>query len=188
MRHMKFWLVILLLQSTAASCAELTILTNHGYVAFAPGDDWPVISTQTHLPVAVMAFQIPNASDEGTPDSTNLSISLYDLSTERGRNAFERSGSQLGSQSPSQEDIGTWRVIRQESTQGATRYTILDAQDSKIADVAVGIRLAWPHLETNAITYNGEMEAIFRGFISSVHGARGPYIPRNGEVIRRPGG
>jgi hypothetical protein len=187
MRNIRFWLAIVLFHVAAADAVELKILTDHGYVAFAPGDDWPVISTQTHLPVAVMAFQIPNAADEGTPDSTNLSISLYDLGTERGRDAFARSGAQLGLQPPSVENIGAWRVIRQESTQGATSYTILDAQRSTGADVAVSVRLAWPHLASNRAAYDAEMEAILRGFISSVHGEKGPYTPKDGEVIRRPG-
>jgi hypothetical protein len=162
---------------------EFKILTNNGLVAFTADSDWSVIAAQPRLPVAVMAFQILNTADDGTPDSTNLAISLYGLGVEEGRDAFARSTRKWGQSAPSVETIGPWRVLRQEARQGSTNYTVLDAQRS---DIAVSVRLAWPHLSNNTATYDSDMEAIFRHFIASVYGRNGPYSPKEGEIIRRP--
>ena len=185
MKWVVYWFV-LLLRLNAAHAVELKILTDDGFVAFSPGADWPIVATQTHLPVAVMAFQVPNASDVGSPDSTNLSISLYSLGTDRGRNAFAKMGTPLGLKPPSIEVVGSWSIYRQEALQAETMYTILDAKRSEVADVAVAVRLAWPHLSSNPKNYNEDMEALFRGFLSSIYGTKGPYKPKDGEVIRRP--
>jgi len=170
----------------APSSIEFKIITNNGFVAYTAGAAWSVIAAQSRLPVAAMAFQILNPADAGTPDSTNLAISLYDLGSEKGRDAFARSPKKWGETDPSAETIGPWLVFRQEMRQGSTDYTVLDAQQSDIADVAVNVRLAWPHLPKNAATYDADMEAVFRRFIASVYGGNGPYSPKEGEVVRRP--
>ncbi|MGD0836010.1 MAG: hypothetical protein ABSB49_05115 [Polyangia bacterium] len=43
---------------------------------------------QTKLPVAVWGFQIRDPADEGTPHSTNVGVSFYDLNTPEGQRAF----------------------------------------------------------------------------------------------------
>jgi len=60
-----------------AEAIELKILTTKGFVAFTVEDDWRVLSMQTKPPIAFAIFQVPNFADEGTPESTNLVISLF---------------------------------------------------------------------------------------------------------------
>jgi hypothetical protein len=177
---------LLLAQLSVANAMELKILTTNGFVGFEPEKNWPVIATQSHLPIAVMAFQIPNAADAASADSTNLAISLFDLGTERGRDGFANAGAQLGRDAPTVETSGSWRILRQEAAHGGTVYTILDGKCAAIADVAVSVRLAWPHLASNPATYDRDMDALFRKFLASVHGQTGPYTPKEGEVVRRP--
>ncbi|MDX8399366.1 MAG: hypothetical protein R8K20_03865 [Gallionellaceae bacterium] len=170
--------------ATAIADVEMKIVTKGGSVAFTVGDDWPVISMQSKLPIAAAGFQIPNLADEGTPESTSLAFMLYDLSAERGRTVFEAPIKLYGSAVPKIEHYGEWAVYRQEALQGATRYTIIDAKRSNIADVSVSARLAWPHLESNPKTYDSHMESVFRAFLGSVRGALWLYTPRPNEVIR----
>lgn len=172
---------------TAAQAVELTILTGNGHVAFSAVDEWPVVAAQTHLPTAVMAFQIPNSADEGTPDSTNLSLSLYDLGTPQGQKAFAALHVPSDSTPCPASAIDAWETSCTKARQGDTTYTIMDARRHEVADVAVNVRLAWPHLSSNPGDYDTRMKAVFRDFVLSVHGAKGPYEPRNGEVAMRPG-
>lgn len=172
--------------SIEAIAVELKIVTKGGYVSFTVGDTWPVISMQSKLPIAAAGFQIPNPVDEGTSDSSNLALNLYDLSTEPGRTAFEKPVKQYGVKAPKIENFGEWTLYQQEAMQGATRYTILDAKKSSVADVSVSARLAWPHLKSNPKTHDSQMFSVFKVFLESVHGDLGPYVPLQNEVIRRP--
>jgi hypothetical protein len=172
--------------TTAIADVGLTIVTKGGSVAFTVGDDWSVIAMQSKLPIATAGFQIPNSSDEGTSESTNLALLLYDLSTERGRTAFDIPIKQYGTEAPKIEHFGEWAVYRQEALHGIMRYTIIDAKRSNVADVSVSARLAWPHLESNPKTYDSQMEFVFLTFLGSVRGELGQYSPRQNEVVRRP--
>lgn len=172
--------------TTAIADVRLTIITKGGSVAFTVGDDWPVIAMQSKLPIATAGFHIPNPADEGAPESTNLALMLYDLSTERGRTAFEAPIKQYGTETPKIEHFGEWAVYRQDALQGAMRYTIIDAKKSNVADVSVSARLAWPHLKSNPKNYDAQMEFVFFTFLGSVSGELGQHTPHPHEVIRRP--
>lgn len=169
-----------------AIAVELKIITTGGAVAFTVGDNWSVISMQSKTPITAAGFQIPNPADEGTPDSTSLAFNLYDLSTEAGRTAFAAPVKQYSVNEPKIKNFGEWTLYRQEAMQGATRYTILDARKSNVADVSVSARLAWPHLKSNPKTYDSQMVSVFQAFLESVHGDLGPYVAVPNEIIRRP--
>src|SRR5579885_2447027 len=87
---------------------QLTIITPHGYVQFVAADDWPIIASQSKMPVAVMAFQILDPADDGTSDSTNLAVSLYDQNSVQGREAMRLVGKKYGSADPSVTRLGGW--------------------------------------------------------------------------------
>ena len=171
--------------STTPSGTELKIITPNGFVAFTVGNGWPVIAIQPKLPVAAAGFQIPNAADENTSASTNLAITLYDETTAKGREALSAIGKAYGRKSPMIDHRNNWTIYAQESKQGGILYTILDGK-SKVADVAVAIRLAWPHLANNTQDYDKQMKALFQRVLNSIHGSVGPYKPKPNEVIRRP--
>src|ERR1700712_4654697 len=56
---------------------RFTLITAQGFVSFAPGADWKVLGMQNRSPVLSTVFQIPDAADDGTPDSTNLILSFF---------------------------------------------------------------------------------------------------------------
>lgn len=186
----RFALLLACLFPVAAATAdtEQKILTPKGHVAFTTADDWTVLQMQSKLPVAVAVFQLPNAADEGTPDSTNLVLTLFEHGSEKEKTVFAAPVAQLGATPPAVESFGGWTIYRQDAKQGATPYSIWDAKKEGVADVSASVRFAWPHLANNPANYGERMETTFKAFLKSVRGGVGEYKPRDGEVVRRPEG
>ena len=183
---MKYALALLLcLNASAHAAVEFTIVTVRGYVSFAVPDEWRVLTMQTKPPVSVAAFQVLNPVDAGTPHSTNVAISLFDVESERGKQAATIVGRRYGAQEPVVTSEGGWTVYSQQHNQGGMRYTVVDAK-KQLADVVVAVRFAWPHLPNNPPQYDREMQKAFRGVLASVKGGLGKPAPREGEVTRRP--
>lgn len=162
-----------------------TLISQGGYVRFSAQPDWAVIAMQSQLPVTVTAFQLADPADAGTPDSTNLAVSLYQPSSPEAMNALAAMGRQMGDKAPVVETYSGWTVYTQEAMQGETTYTDMDATSS-MADVKVSVRLAWPHLAGHTDGYDDMMRALFLKELDSVNGATGAYKVRDGEVVRRP--
>lgn len=181
-------LILFTILGFASSCVnavELKIITEKGYVAFTVNDDWQVIGMQTKPPVSVAGFQIPNTADDNTDDSANMAISIFHVEYHKAVEALKKVGQRYGSVDPKIEKFKDWAVYRQQVNQGETTYSILDAKKD-VAGVAVGVRLAWPHLANNPPSYNSDMELTFHAVLDSIHGEIGPYKPKGGEVFRRP--
>lgn len=156
--------------AVAFASTELKIPTTKGFVAFSVGGDWPVLSMQMKLPIASAAFRIPNPADTNTPDSSNIVIALYDTASDEARIAFKTPVKQYGPRRAKAQTVGQWTVYRQVAVQGDTRYTIVDAKRSGVADVAVGVRMIWPQLAVNPADYDARMEALLKEVLDSVHG------------------
>ena len=178
-------IILITLFASIAHAVDLKIFTTSGYVGFTADDHWLVIATQTKPPVAVMAFQIPNQADEGTQDSTNLSLSLFTPDSPKAQGALRRIGNSYGIENPKKEKYKNWQTYTQSAMQGKTTYTIIDATKN-VADVVVGVRLAWPHLSTNGRNYDEEMKGVIFDFLDSINGNLGEYEPDPNEVVRRP--
>jgi hypothetical protein len=184
----KVLICIVMALSSAAACAgvEMKIVTAKGFVAFTAEENWHVLSMQSQMPIAAGVFQIPNSADSGTQDSTNLAVMFYQLDSEKGQAKFAVPVKQYGSVAPTSDFFEEWTIYRQEAKQGNTLYSVWDAKKNAVADVSVSVRLAWPHLDASSKTYAAEMDALFRAFLKSIYGGLGPYVPRDGEFIRRP--
>lgn len=182
---LRYLFAILLLFAPLAHAVELTIVTTTGYVRFSVPDDWGVMAMQTKPPVSVAAFQVFNPADQGTPHSTNAAVTLYYPDTERGRTALSVIGRAYGNAPPSKSEVDGWTLYEQHPSQNGTAYTVLDAKKA-VADVVVGIRLAWPELPNNPPDYNSTMRNSFEALRQSVSGGLGVPSSRQGEVIRRP--
>jgi hypothetical protein len=182
---MKYALALLLCLSASAHAVEFTIVTVRGYVSFAVPDEWRVLTMQTKPPVSVAAFQVFNPADAGTRHSTNVAISVFDVESERGKQAMTIVGRRYGAQEPVVTSEGDWTVYSQQHDQGDMQYAVVDAK-KQLADVVVAVRFAWPHLPNNPPQYDREMQEAFRSVLASVKGGLGRPAPREGEVIRRP--
>jgi hypothetical protein len=173
-----------ILLAARSQAVELTTITPKGHVTYTAGDGWVVLGAQSKLPVAAFGYQIPDPADEGTPHSTNVSVSLYDLDTSKGREAFGTIGKKYGAGEPKASRVREWRVLEQSANQGGTRYVILDAYRA-VADVTVAVRLAWPQLAAHSRGHDRKMRKVFEDLLSSVRGELGPYKRRDGDVLRR---
>lgn len=170
----------------AIADTTLKLITNNGVVSFVADDQWPVLSMQSKMPVAAVVFQLPNAADENTSHSTNLVLKLYDKHSEKGQSAYNAPAPHYGAAALSVEKWQGWTISRQQTQTDGVPYTILDAKRPDVGDVSASARLAWPHLTTNATSYDRDVERRFRQFLQSVQGTLGKYQPQEGEVVRRP--
>lgn len=171
-------------KSANASIVEFTLISATGYVHFAVPGEWSVIAMQSKPPVTVTAFQVANAADQKTADSSNAVVSVIDKDTEEGKRALSRVGKSYEGKVEQHASAG-WDCYSQTAHQNQTVYTILDARKD-IAGETVTVRVAWPHLTGNAAGYDDRMQSVFNTMLSSIDGNIGPYSMKPGDVVRRP--
>ena len=152
-------------------------------VQFSVPADWPVIATKSTSEKTVFAFQIPNAADKGTSDSSNLSIIATDLRTVQGRDAFQKQASGADQNAQGKNLVEGWGCSTFSAIQHSTQaqYVIWDCRRI-IADCGVSVRIAWPHLPKNPPDYDKQMEMVLSNFLTSVGPFKG--VPKSG-VLRR---
>src|SRR5215475_6257921 len=78
-------------------------------IQFSVPGDWPVVASKSTPEKTVFAFQIPNKADEGTSDSTNLSIISSFLKDAQQREAFEKKATSLGPNAQAKNLLDGWR-------------------------------------------------------------------------------
>ncbi len=172
------------LLASAAPPTDLVDFTIVGRVQFSVPANWPVIANKSTSEKTVFAFQIPNAADEGTPDSSNLSIIATDLKSAQDKDAFGKQAPSANQNAQEMNLVEGWKCstfsAKQSSTQ--TEYAIWDCR-RVIADCGVSVRIAWPHLPRNPPDYDKQMETGLSSFLIRV----GPYknLPESG-VLRHP--
>jgi hypothetical protein len=164
---------------------RFTLITTGGYVGYITDAHWHVIAMQSRPPVTVSAFYIPDPAEEGTPDSTNLAISLFTPGVPQAEKAIAAIGKPRGAAPVTTDSRNGWTIYRQDAYQGETLYTILDAKAAK-GDVICGVRLAWPHLKGHDSDYDAKMQSLFDALLSSVSGGVGAYEIHKDEIVRRP--
>ncbi|MGB0063489.1 MAG: hypothetical protein WBP85_03515 [Terracidiphilus sp.] len=152
-------------------------------VQFSVPADWPVIANSSTSERTVFAFQIPNPADNGTSDSSNLSIIATDLRTDQARDAFQKQSSTDDSTAQQEKLVEGWACSTFSKTQRSTQtqYVIWDCRRI-VADCGVSVRIAWPHLPKNPPDYDGQLKTVLSNFLMSI----GPFkdLPKSG-VLRR---
>ena len=163
---------------------QFTLITPAGHVGFAAGD-WQVLKARGDMPSAGFDFQIPDAADQGTEESTNISIDVYQPDTRADRDAQADFGKSLEPAGrPKKETYNGWTIYSQSLVAKGTPYTIIDAE-SRQADTDVIIHLNWPHLTGQPGTHNADMRTMLLKTLDSVSAGTGPYALHPGEVVRR---
>lgn len=176
--------VTCLLSAATASAQDVVDFTIVNRVQFSVPGDWPVLASKSTNEKTVFAFQIPNAADNGTSDSSNLSIIATDLRTAQDKDAFQKQSSSTDHNAQEKNLVEGWQCSTfsaiQHSTQ--TQYVIWDCRRI-IADCGVSVRIAWPHLPKNPLDYDKQMETVLSSFLTSVGPFKG--LPKSG-VLRHP--
>jgi hypothetical protein len=165
--------------AAATDVVDFTIVNR---LQFSVPADWKVIANKSTNEKTVFAFQIPNAADEGTPDSSNLSMIATDLKTAQDRDTFQKQAASSDHNAQEKKLVEDWGCSTFSATQGSTQYAIWDCRRI-IADCGVSVRIAWPHLPKNPPDYDNEMETVLSNFLKSVGPFKG--VPKSG-VLRRP--
>ena len=175
--------VTFLLSAATATATELVDFTIVDRVRFSVPGDWPVMANKSTSEKTVFAFQIPNAADKDTSDSSNLSVIAIDLKTAQDRDAFQKQGSGTSQNAQVKNLVEGWECSTFSAVQHSTQtsYLIWDCR-RVVADCGVSVRIAWPHLPKNPKDYDKQMEMVLSNFLTNV----GPFksLPKSG-VLRR---
>jgi hypothetical protein len=166
-------------QAAATDVVDFTIVNR---LQFSVPGDWPVIASKSTGEKTVFAFQIPNAGDKGTSDSSNLSIIATDLKTAQDRDAFQKQAASTDHNAQEKKLVEGWGCSTFSATQSSTQYVIWDCRRI-VANCGVSVRIAWPHLPKNPPDYDNQMETVLSNFLTSVGPFKG--VPKSG-VLRRP--
>ena len=153
-------------------------------VQFSVPANWKVIANKSTSEKTVFAFQIPNSADEGTSDSSNVSIIATDLKTAQDRNGFQTQPSSADHNAQDKKLVEGWGCSTFSAAQASTKtqYVIWDCRRT-IADCGVSVRMAWPHLPKNPPDFDNQMQTILSSFLTSVGPFKG--VPKSG-VLRKP--
>jgi hypothetical protein len=159
--------VNLLFSASPSIAADRVVFTVVERVQFSVPSDWPVISSKSTPEKTVFAFQVPNAADEGTSDSSNLVIVSSYLKGAEDRAAFEKKASSPGHDAQGKKLVDGWRCSTFSAMQKSTEYVDWDCY-RVVADCGVFVRAAWPHLPKNPPDYDAQMETVLSDFLTSV--------------------
>jgi len=163
---------------------QLTLITPGGYVGFTAGD-WAMNGVHGALPAETFEFQVPDAADHDTDDSTNISLAVYQPGTRQARDAQAQFGKSLEPAGrPKKETYKDWTLYTQSVVAKGTPYTLIDAE-AREADVDVIVKLNWPHLQGQPGTHNADMRAMLLKTLDSVTAGTGAYTLHPGEQLRR---
>jgi hypothetical protein len=179
-----FVFVTCLFSAAVAAATDVVDFTIVDRVQFSVPGEWPVIANKSTNEKTVFAFQIPNAADKDTSDSSNLSIIATDLRTAQDKDAFLKQASGTDHNAQEKNLVEDWGCNTFSATQHSTQtqYVIWDCR-RVVADCGVSVRLAWPHLPKNPPDYDKRMEMVLSNFLTSVGPFKG--VPKSG-VLRRP--
>lgn len=170
------------LLSATAGATDMVDFTIVDRVQFSVPANWPVIASKSTSEKTVFAFQIPNAADNGTPDSSNLSIVAKDLSNAQDEETFQKQSSVTDHDAQEKGLAEGWGCSTFSATQRSTQYVIWDCR-RVISDCGISVRIAWPQLPKNPPDYDKQMEVVFTNFLRSVGPFKG--VPKSGALRRQ---
>jgi hypothetical protein len=134
-------------------------------VEFSVPGNWPVIASKSTPEKTIFAFQIPNRADEGTPDSTNLSIVSSYLKDAKDREAFDKKAATPEHGAVEKALVDGWGCRSFSAMQNETQYVDWDCYRF-VADCGVFVRMASPHLPKNPADYDKQMEKVLDDFLT----------------------
>jgi hypothetical protein len=160
-------LLVVLFSASLGVATDQVVFTIVDRVQFSVPGDWPVVASKSTAGKTVFAFQIPNAADKRTSDSTNLSIVSSYLKDDQDKDAFEKKASTPDHDAQEKTLVDGWRCRTFSAMQKSTQYVAWDCY-RVVADCGVSVRIAWPHLRKNPPDYDNQMETVLSDFLTSV--------------------
>src|SRR2546425_3598269 len=133
-------LLFMLLTASLAAAAGQVVFSIVERVQFSVPGNWPVIASKSTAEKTIFAFQIPNAADKGTPDSSNLSIVSSYLKDAQDKDAFEKKTSSPDPTAQAKKLVEGWRCSTFSAMQKSTQYVVWDCY-RVVADCGVYVRI-----------------------------------------------
>jgi len=159
--------LLLFISVWAAAATDYVELTVFERIKFSVPGNWLVIASKSTPEKTVFGFQIPNAADQGTADSSNLSIISSGLKDAHDRETFEKKASSTEEGAMEKKLVEGWRCSTLTAMQQSTQYVVWDCYRA-VGHCGVSVRIAWPHLPKNPADYDNRMEAVLSDFLTSV--------------------
>jgi hypothetical protein len=119
-------LIYFLLTVAASTASDRVVFSTVGSVQFSVPEDWAVIAAKSSANRTIFAFQIKNAADEGTDDSTNLAVNSYYLKDPGSKAEFEKKTVPQSPKAQKKKLADNWDCSSFAAEQGSTPYDIWD--------------------------------------------------------------
>lgn len=138
-----------------------------GEVAVTLEAGWTIITHKADGPVWTIATQIRNPADDGTKDSTNLAITVFDMGDAQALASLSKI--LLGIAEAKEGTHGPWRIMDWNGEVDGTRYAIHDSMlQQKERKLTILVRLAYPLLARNPPGYAALLEKAAFQVIDSI--------------------
>lgn len=199
----KLLLVLLFSASTYGTSAAtrpdiktLAFPAGQGEIPFRFESNWHILAGTPKPPISSILFELPDPADVGTPESTNLEILRFDLSSPKARAAQEKllsifnKNEKIVQRSPRgttvreaygiEMKMNNWRIHRRKAIQRIkknglkpVRYQINEAY-TVIHGNGLYVLLSWPVLPKNSPSYDTTMNQDFGALLHSIRYRRKP--------------
>jgi hypothetical protein len=166
--------LLILLASLAASTAHAQAKTDYSLngdqIRFHVPASWTAIMEKADGNPQAVAFQVPDATAQGSEDSANVTVKTRQLKdpsefTATVQDEFERSKAQGGYETdPANKDssVHQYFVVR-----GKTKYLVRDSFQLS-GTIAVEVRCQRPLLAATPAAWNGEFDAACAAVVASL--------------------
>jgi len=159
-------ILILFVSVVILGAAENNTIHIGGKTVFIDSN-WTIIAHKPLGAITTVATQIPNKADEGSQDSTNLIITIYDNKDTQAVLSFSQMI--MGIKDYKEEIHGNWKQLVWSGNQGETDYTIIDSiLQSDGTAVSVFVRIAYPALKNNSKDYDKEIRQTLSNVLDSI--------------------
>jgi hypothetical protein len=167
---MKTTFLTLLLSAflSVAQAAEHVIYIQNEQVSLRCPASWVIIGHKPQgSPSDMVAFQILNPADDGTDDSTNLSVVAFDVRGTEGMLKFTQSLTEHEEKKHPSKEVGEWAIYTWSGKQGATNYEIRDCYRT-MKPFGIHVRLAVPKIAKTTKEWTDKLDADFKKLLESI--------------------
>ncbi len=154
-------------QTSQASESVNVIHLQHGSVTVRSPESWVIIKHQVGSTSDLIAFQILDPADEGTDDSTNVSVIAFDLRVVNTALKFTQSVLEHGKLKHPEKENGKWLIYTWHSKQEETNYEIRDCYLTS-NQYGIYVRLAFPKLEKTTKEWSTKLEVDFKQLLDTL--------------------
>lgn len=171
-------LVVVVLPAIAS---ENTIYLHNGQLEARVPSEWVIIAHNPKGNRTAAGFQLlGNKAEEGTGDSTNLSVTTFYLKDTESMLAFVQPLTKKPEEGERDSEFGEWAIREWSGDQGDTKYRIIDARLSHVRlSVGIHVRLAWPLLEKNPKDYENQMQIVLHTILKRITDLNRSHVEKN---------